>query len=254
MASKDTSTERLWLTEPRRRTSLSEVVEVRGNTFRLDRTLYHPKMRTYHHPQRRDRGVLWIEGGEKRKLATVREQGGDVWHRLRGTVPSVGDELQCHLDTSHRERVERAHTAMHLLLRSMWSHDGPALVEDPEVKGGGTFRMELEQAYVDGNEVKRWLDRANQWVREDHDVTYDHVPRDAAEARHSGVHEQLIHGAPSFPGPETTLRVVHVGSACTYPCDGTHVERTSEVGRIVMQHARPTNRGTFLTVGKVQDP
>lgn len=247
-------TERLWLTEPRRRTSLSEVVEVRGNAFRLDRTLYHPKTRTYHHPQRKDRGTLWIEGGEKRKLATVFQRGGEVWHRLRGTVPKVGDELQCHLDVPHRAKVERAHTAMHLLLRSMWTQGGPALVTDPEVKGGGTFRLDLERGYVDGSEVKRWLDRANQWVGEDHDVIYDHVPRDAAQDVHSGVHQQLIHDAPSYPGPASTLRVARMGTACTYPCDGTFVERTSEVGRIVVQHARPTNRGTFLIVGKARGP
>lgn len=244
-------TERLWITEPDRRTSLSEVVEVRGSAFRLDRTLFHPKTRAYAHPQRRDRGTAWIQGKDKHDLATVYERGGDVWHRLDGATPPEGEDLQCHLDVPHREQVERAHTAMHLFLSALWDRPQPVpLARDPEVKGGGTFRLELDRGYARPDEVKDWLDRANTLVDRGLAVSTRFVARDEARDGHAGVDEQLVHGRPSYPGPGESLRVADVEEGPSYPCDGTHVERTDEVGRIVVVEAQPRSDGSFLLVGK----
>lgn len=247
------ATDRLWITEPRRTTSLSTVTRVRGDAFTLDRTLFHPRTRAYAHPQRADRGTAWIEGGDKRKLARVLARDGEVWHRLRGVVPDVGDELQCHLDVPHRTRIARAHTAMHLLLHVLF--DGPEpipLATDPQVKGGGTFRLELDRGWARPDEAKAWLDQANQLVQRDLDVTARHVARDAAEGTHGGVLQQVIADRPSYPGPARSLRVVDVEDAGGFPCDGTHVERTGDVGRIVLPQLEPRD-GRVLVIGKVQD-
>lgn len=246
-------TERLWITEPSRRTSLSEVVEVRGSAFRLDRTLFHPKTRAYAHPQRRDRGTAWIQGKDKAELAAVYERGGDVWHRLDGETPPEGADLQCHLDVPHREQVERAHTAMHLLLSALWDRPQPVpLARDPEVKGGGTVRLDLDRSYARPDEVKGWLDHANALVERDLAVTGRFVAREEAEDGHAGVDQQYVDGRPSYPGPEGSLRVVDVEEGPSYPCDGTHVDSTGEVGGIVVQQVDVRDDGTTLVMGKVQ--
>lgn len=254
MPDEDPATERLWVTEPSRRTSLSEVVEVRGRAFRLDRTLFHPKSRTYAHPQRRDRGTVWVEGKDKRALRSVYERAGTVWHEVDGDPPPVGVDLQCHLDVPHREQVERAHTAMHLLLAALWDPTDPIpLARDPEVKGGGTFRLELDRSYARPDEVKAWLDEANQLVERDLPVTTRFVARDEAGDAYAGVDEQFVDGRPSYPGPqEGSLRVVDVEEGPSYPCDGTHVERTGEVRRIVVAQVEPRG-GEVLLMGKVAD-
>src|ERR1051326_5695456 len=109
------ATERLWVTEPRRATALSKVTAVRGHAFALDRSLFAPTSVLHRHPQPQDMGTIWL-GGEKRRLERTFLKDGALWHQLRGTVPTVGEQAQCQLDADRRLLASRAHTALHLLL------------------------------------------------------------------------------------------------------------------------------------------
>ncbi|HEX2066859.1 MAG TPA: hypothetical protein VHI93_08615 [Candidatus Thermoplasmatota archaeon] len=241
----ETATERLWLTEPRRTTCLSRVTAVRGPLFALDRSLFAPTSHAHRHSQPMDQGTVWWEG-EKRRLVRVLEQGGVLWHELRGTVPDVGATLQCHLDTERREAESRAHTAMHLWLKALADLRAPPHVADPQVKGGGTFRFDL-QSFVPPPVLAQARQQVEAWIAQDHAVTVEHLPR-GFEA------QQLTpqHFAPPdpYPGPPTSLAAVRIGAVCAYPCDGTHVARTRAVGGTVVAQAQPA-RGGFLLVAKV---
>jgi len=243
--------ERLWLTEPRRKTCLAEVVEVRGDAFRLDRTLFRPRSRAYRHPQRHDQGTVWIDGGDKRELVTASDRGGEVWHRLDGEPPAEGAELQCHLDRERRGLDSRAHTGMHLLLAAAHDHEAPPLAADPEVKGGGRFRLEFRSWHLDADALAAWLRRANQYVAQDVPVERVHVPRDAAEHRLDP--QRLEEGGP-FPGPEGSLEAVQIEGICSYPCDGTHAERTGDVDELVVRDTHRHDDGRVVVVGEVPKP
>lgn len=244
----DEGSNRLWLTEPGRSTSLAEVIETRGEAFRLDRTLFRPKSRTYRHPQRHDVGTVWVKGGDKHRLSTVYEQGGHIWHRIDGETPPVGAELKCHLDQDRRALDSRAHTGMHLLLAAMHQLEAPPLVADPEVKGGGRFRLELRAWRMDKEGLAAWLDRARSFIEEDSRVEISFVPRDAA---HHGLDAQRFEEGDRFPGPEGSVRAVNIEGVCSYPCDGTHVERTGEVGGLVVRDVNLHDDGRWVVVGEV---
>jgi Ser-tRNA(Ala) deacylase AlaX len=130
------------LTEPRRLTALARVVAVHGHSFTLDRSLFAPTSTAHRHPQPADKGTVWM-AGQKRRLERVFERDGALWHTLRGAVPGPGTQVQCALDADRRLAASRAHTAMHLLLAALHRADAPPLVRDPEVKGGGSFRLDL---------------------------------------------------------------------------------------------------------------
>jgi Ser-tRNA(Ala) deacylase AlaX len=239
-------TERLWLTEPRRTTSLAKVTVVHGHAFALDRSLFAPTGRAHRHPQPADQGTVWWEG-EKRRLERVYEKEGTLWHELRGTVPEVGVQLQCHLDTDRRSEASRAHTAMHLFLRALLDERAPPLVADPEIKGGGNFRLDL-QAFVAPPVLARVRARVEAWIASNVAVLVDHLPR-GFEAQQ--LTPQGFQPPDPYPGPRTSLTVVRIGDVCAYPCDGTHVARTGQVGSVVVAEARAKADGSFVIVGKV---
>lgn len=245
----DVATERLWLTQPARRTALAKVVAVRGDHFALDRSLFAPTSRAHRHPQPQDKGIVWVDGGEKRLLVEVQFRYGVLWHRLRGTRPVVGSTLNCQLDQDRRDQASRAHTAMHLLLAAsrFAGEPAPALLADPEVKGGASFRLEFERA-VAPTALAAWLAQANAWVREDKRVARDHVLRSLAPRT---LDTQLFDPADPYPGPADVLDAVRIDGVAAYPCDGTHVERTGKVGTVEIAHAKTVGR-RFTVVGRVR--
>lgn len=240
-------TERLWISDPKRTTALCKVTAVRGGAFALDRTLFAPVSRAHRHPQPHDQGTVWGEG-EKRNLVRVVERDGALWHVLRGALPPVGTQLNCHLDQDRRELMSCAHTAMHLLEKALQDAGAPPLVADPEVKGGGNVRLELGRPVAPAL-LASVLKQANAWVGADLAVSREFVPR-GLETR--TLDAQSFHPPDPFPGPPDTLTAVRIGNACTYPCDGTHVDRTGRVGRIVVAEARPRAGGATVVARVVK--
>lgn len=243
--------ELLWETEPGRSTALAEVVEVRGREFRLDRTLFRPKSRAYRHPQRADAGTVWVQGGDKRRLGSVFRRGGAIWHRLEGTPPEEGAELQLHLNRERRALDSRAHTALHLLLRAVTQLADVTLVADPEVKGGGRFRLDLRSWELTPDLLARAVERVGAWIDQDLPVERDYTARDAAEHR---LDPQPFEEGARVPGPDTTLETVEVPNVCAYPCDGTHADRTSEVEDLLLREAQAREEGVWMLIAEVPKP
>jgi Ser-tRNA(Ala) deacylase AlaX len=135
---------------------------------------------------------------------------------------------------------------MHLLLAALHRADAPPLVRDPEVKGGGSFRLDLA-APMEPRMLAACLAQARQWVLEDRPVKREHLAR-GHEARI--LDAQRFQPPDAYPGPPTVLDAVVVDGVCSYPCDGTHVERTGKVGDFAIAQAQPS-RGGFVVVGRV---
>ncbi len=236
-------TERLWLTELRRSTALAKVIAVRGRAFAVDRSLFAPTSRTYRHSQPQDQGTVWV-GGEKRRMMRSFERDGMLWHELRGTRPDVGETAQCQLDRERRDAASRGHTAMHLALAALAQAKAPPLVADPEVKGGGQFRFELQRA-VTPDILAAVRKRVLQWAAQDFPVTREHWPRGSAA---KVLTPQNFDPPDAFPGPEV-LEAVRIDGVCAYPCDGTHLERTGKLKGLVFSHAQTRRDGRFILVG-----
>ncbi len=228
--------DRLWITDPRRTTCLAEVIEVRGNQFAVDKALFAPRSTACRHPQNHDQGTVWIQG-EKRRLHSVRDDGG-VWYALRGTTPDVGATLQCELNQEVRHLASCAHTAMHLWMAAMGeATDAPPMVQSPEVKGGGHFR--ITYAWPVGPKVlASVLESVMNAVRQNLLVEQSHVPRSVAERM---VRPQAFQPPDPVPVGDP-LPVVSIGEL-VLPCDGSHVDRTSRIDNVQVSHARAGKDG-----------
>lgn len=238
------ATEPLWVTQPRRATALADVTQARGDWFALDRSLYAPASRACRHPQPHDQGDVLLRG-TKRRLVEVRRRDGELWHRCRGWAPAVGDRLQCHLDADRRLQAARAHTALHLLLKAL-GDAGAALLRDPEVKGGGTVRLDLA-APMPAPALAQARRQVLSWCSPGRAVSAEAVVR----AMQSKVLDPQRFTPPDpYPGPPDSVMAVRVEGVCCYPCDGTHVDRTDRIGDVVFAEAKPTRAG-FLLVARV---
>lgn len=235
----------LWVTEPRRSTSLSVVTARRGMWFALDRSLYAPTSRQCRHPQPHDQGYVWLQG-TKRRLVEAQWRDGELWHRCRDWSPAVGDKLQCHLDADRRLEVSRAHTAMHLAIKAIGDLGG-VLRRDAEVKLGGTFRLDLV-APLPAASLAEARKRVVQWCRQGLTLSTEAVLR-TMQAK--ALDEQPFSPPDAFPGPPDSVMAVRVPGVCAYPCDGTHVDRTDRIADVVFAEAKATRAG-FLLVGRVK--
>jgi Ser-tRNA(Ala) deacylase AlaX len=123
------------------------------------------------------------------------------------------------------------------------------MVRNPEVRGGGHFRLDLANP-VAPKDLASCLAQARQWVADDRPVHREHLARSGHETRI--LDAQRFDPPDPYPGPSTVLDVVAVTGVCTYPCDGTHVERTGKVGDLVLAQASRGGRGAFTLVGRVR--
>jgi Ser-tRNA(Ala) deacylase AlaX len=94
-----------------------------------------------------------------------------------------------------------------------------------------------------------WLAQARQWVAEDRPVKREHLAR-GHEAKI--LDAQRFQPPDPYPGPPTVLDIAAITGVCSYPCDGTHVERTGKVGEVVVAQANATRGGGFSIVGRVR--
>lgn len=240
------SVELLWLIEPKRSTCLAKVTDVRGNQFQVDRCLFAPTSRSHRHPQPADGGTVWL-GGEKRRVEHVAWREGGLWLTLRGAGPELGAKLQCELDADRRLAMSCAHTAMHLVLAALWREPGAVLAADPHVKGGGTFRIETVDRLAP-ERLAAALRQANDWAKANLDVERLAVARDEAVHR---LDAQRFQPPDPFPGPTDVLHAARIGTACTFSCDGTHVDATRRIGRVVLASVGARRGGGMVVVGRV---
>jgi Ser-tRNA(Ala) deacylase AlaX len=225
-------TELLWLQEPGRRACLATVVATRGPAFMLDRSIFAPSSHAYRHPQPADRGEVWL-GGDKRVLTRVSWERGELRHVVRGAVPARGAKVNCHLDAQRREDASAAHTAMHLVLSAFARARLGELTAEPAVQGGRQFTLTARWARWSPAALKQVLDAANEAAQGKLLVQSEWRTRDALQ----DVDAQPYRDALLYPGPDT-LRIVRIGEASALPCDGTLLDTTAKLGRIVARDVR----------------
>ena len=145
---------------------------------------------------------------------------------VEGTF-QIGDRSRLIVDADRRRRIQRNHTATHLL------HAALRRVLGPHVKQAGSFVNDAELRFdfshferLTPGEITRVEDFANAAVLADHPVRIDEVTLERAqEAGAIGLFEEEYRG-------KDKVRVVRVDDVSEELCGGTHVSRTGEIGLI----------------------
>ena len=130
------------------------------------------------------------------------------------------------LNDHNKEEFPPAHTAAHLLNRTMQLLFGCERSFNAHIerkKSKMSFHLDRKPSRQEEKEIER---RMNDLIDEDLPVTFEFVTRDSLPEGVSG--DRLPDDA------SETIRLVRIGDYDVCPCIGRHVRSTSQIGRFEM--------------------
>ena len=197
------------------------VTAVNGAEVELDQTVFYPMGGG----QPGDQGHLILSDGSEIAVIDTRsnKENGHIVHILADgeTAPAVGETLRCQIDWDRRYRLMRMHSALHML----------CAVIDGGVTGGqvgvdkSRLDFDLENTALDKQAIQQDL---NKLVEEDHVLTVSSIT-DEELAQNPDLVRTMSVRPPTGAG---CVRTVAFGDVDYQPCGGTHVNKTSEIGRL----------------------
>jgi misacylated tRNA(Ala) deacylase len=174
-----------------------------------------------------DQGRISWGGGEMAVATTVKGDGEDIVlvPAEGATLPPEGASVRQVLDWDTRHRFMRVHTAMHLL----------SVILPYPVTGGsisaekGRLDFAMEEPIEDKDALEGEL---NALIARDLEVGEDWITDAELDANPELVKTMSVQP----PRGAGRVRLVRIGSGPDQvdlqPCGGTHVRRTSEIGRV----------------------
>jgi alanyl-tRNA synthetase len=188
-----------------------------------------------------DAGRVSWPGGGAVVHDTLKGPNGLIVHRAqvaRGSL-RVGDNVQVAVDPARRE-TRKHHTATHLLHAALRRVVGDHVAQAGSLVSPERLRFDVSHGSPIGAEQLREAEAlVNGWVQADLPVAARTVP--IAEARAAGA--MMLFGEKY--GDQ--VRMVSVGELADSPsielCGGTHVERTGEIGLVMITREEAASAG-----------
>ncbi len=217
------TTHLLFRDEPYRRETEARVLAASPTGVALDAALFYP--RGGGQPGDRGKFVL-ADGTEIEIVDTVYDADRlTILHTLGpgARLPAVGESVVARLDWETRYKRMRAHTALHLLSVVLPYPVTGGSVGDAE----GRLDFDSGDAAVDKAEVEA---RLNALIVADAEVRTRWIS-DEELAANPGLVKTMSVKPPTGAG---RVRLVEIVGLDLQPCGGTHVARTSEIGRAIV--------------------
>ncbi len=212
------TTEELFRQDSYLKSCEATVVGVADNAVRLDRTVFYPMGGG----QPGDTGTLTFADGRVAKVVDA-AKGDGVVHVLAPDAPrpAIGDKVTATLDWGRRYRHMRMHTALHVM----------SAVIKGNVTGG---QVNADKSRLDFNlegdvPTKEFVTEAMaKLIGLDRPVAAQWITDEELEARPELVKTMSVR-PPSGAGK---VRLLSIEGVDLQACGGTHVARTSEIGRV----------------------
>lgn len=219
-------TELLFREDPYLRSCEATVVAVHEDAVELDRTVFYPMGGG----QSGDRGRIFNESAGLDIVDTRKAEDGErVLHRFAagGTPPPVGARVFAEIDWTHRHRLMRYHTALHLLGAVVGAPvTGGRIAAD---KAHLDFDVEMDKLVKDDIEA-----RLNALVDAGHATRAGWITDAELDARPELVRTMSV--AP--PRGTGRIRLMEIPGVDLQACGGTHVANTREIGRLSVARIR----------------
>ena len=221
-------TEQLYRADAYARETEATVLDVseRGGIV-LDRTVFYASAGG----QPGDKGLIRFPGGECPIATTVydtTDKSRIVHVAAEGAPrPKAGDTVTAVLDWEARYKSMRMHTGMHLLC---------SLVKFPVTGGqisGDESRLDFDIEDASAVDKDKLTADLNALIAADHAVSERWIT-DAELDANPGLVRTLSVAPPRGSGKVRLVLIGDGGTVDMQPCGGTHVRRTSEIGRLVV--------------------
>ncbi|NDJ52008.1 MAG: alanyl-tRNA editing protein [Chloroflexi bacterium] len=219
------STDLLYQTDSYRKTFGATVVDVDNDqqAILLDQTAFYPGGGGQPH----DTGSLTVNGVIY-PVKKVKKSDRGVLHVVSDVkaLPTIGETAEGEIDWERRYRLMRTHTAMHILCGVVWRDYGA------QVTGGNMEplkgRMDFEFETMRAELVHEIEERINAEAVAAHDVQVKILPREEAFAIPDLIRTKIN----LLPPHISEVRTVEIVGLDLQADGGTHVQNTSEVGRL----------------------
>lgn len=204
----------------------ARVLDATAETVVLDRTVFYP----LGGGQPGDRGMLVLADGRQLAIGDTRYgDAGVIVHHLVEPVDALltGETVTARIDWQRRYAHMRYHTCLHLLC---------AVVTAP-VTGG---RISHDKAHLDFDIDMVALDAATIETRLNALVVADAAvePGEITDAELDADPELVRTLSVQPPRGQGVVRTIRIADIDLQPCGGTHLRRTSEVGRVRVARIR----------------
>jgi len=199
-------------------------IDADANAVLLDRTVFYPGGGG----QPADSGLLIGDSGGSWRVIGAKKRGEDIWHTMEAEaeLPAVDTQVSAELDWDRRHRLMRTHSALHVLCGVVWRDHGAS------VTGGNmeplSGRMDFEFETMSGDLVGEIEKRVNEEVDADREIRVNILPREEALAIPDLIRTKIN----LLPEGISEIRTVEIVGLDLQADGGTHVARTSEIGRV----------------------
>lgn len=227
-------TKRIYSTEAYTRSMSSTVVKADrdDNRVLLDATVFYPGGGGQPH----DTGELVI-GDDRLAVVRVTQDSDGVWHWIEGDLPGEGTALTGEIDWDRRYRLMRTHTTMHALCGVVWDRFQSPVTGGNMEPGNGRLDFELPQWDPEDRDP---LEQAlNDAIARRLPVEVSFMPREEADEDPSLIRTKVNLIPPSV----TEIRVIDIVGLDRQADGGTHVDSTSEVGRVKITKVESKGKG-----------
>ena len=199
-------------------------VDAEHRAVLLDKTAFYPGGGG----QPNDTGKLMLPGGVRYPVEKVKKQGADVLHFLGGDtpLPEAGVQVHGEIDWENRYLLMRTHTALHVLCGTVFRDYG-ALVTGGNMEPG-KGRMDFEFERLQGELVGEIEAVVNKEAQAGHEVRVKILPREEAFQIPDLIRTKIN----LLPEGITEVRTVEIVGLDLQADGGTHVNNTSEIGKI----------------------
>lgn len=198
----------------------------------LDRTVFYPGGGG----QPPDTGALWI-GDDRLEVVRVTADADGVWHWVDGSLPQQGTSVRGELDWNRRYQLMQTHTAMHALCGVVWERFHSPVTGGNMNPGEGRLDFELPQ--WDPEDRDPLEEELNRQIARALPVEVSFLPRDVADRDPSLIRTKVN----LLPKDLEEVRVIDIVGLDRQADGGTHVDSTSEVGRVRITKVESKGKG-----------
>ncbi len=190
----------------------------------LDRTVFYPGGGG----QPADTGRLIGSSGGAWTVVGAKKRGDDIWHTIAESeeLPATDTAVSAEIDWDRRHRLMRTHSALHVLCGVVWrDHAASVTGGNMEPLSG---RMDFEFETMSGELVGEIEARVNEEVDADREIRVAILPREEAFAIPDLIRTKIN----LLPEGIAEVRTIEIVGLDLQADGGTHVARTSEIGRV----------------------
>ena len=204
-----------------------EVFQRESLTFLIvDQTPFYAEMGG----QVADKGQIQVEG-ELLPIIAIQQVGLARAHVLKGDFTHLlGKTVELQVEASFRQQIASHHTATHLLHKALHQLVSKEATQQGSLVANNRLRFDFISFALDADKVRAIETQVNQWIKEDHLVSWLEISCDQVKDRAD---------ITQFFGDNygSQVRVVQIGGDSKKLngfsmelCGGTHIKRTSDLG------------------------